>query len=82
MGKLGRWPVAVPLASNVVAGTTGTTAGATNCSGIRHKSHLLSALENFRSLGIDFISFSEQLDTSTPTGKWSSPSWVEWRARG
>ena len=35
----------------------------------RSVSHLLRALETFRSLGIDFISFSEQLDTSTPTGK-------------
>ena len=35
----------------------------------RSVSHLLRALESFRALGIDFISFSEQLDTSTPTGK-------------
>ena len=35
----------------------------------RSVSHLIRALETFRSLGIDFISFSEQLDTSTPTGK-------------
>src|SRR5262249_52560245 len=35
----------------------------------RSVSHLLRALETFRTLGIDFISFSEQLDTSTPTGK-------------
>lgn len=35
----------------------------------RSVSHLLRALETFRSLGIEFISFSEQLDTSTPTGK-------------
>lgn len=35
----------------------------------RSVSHLLRALEIFRSLGIDFVSFSEQLDTSTPTGK-------------
>ncbi len=35
----------------------------------RSVSHLLRALETFRSLGIDFISFSEQLDTSTPMGK-------------
>jgi DNA invertase Pin-like site-specific DNA recombinase len=26
-------------------------------------------LENFRSLGIEFVSLSEQVDTSTPTGK-------------
>jgi DNA invertase Pin-like site-specific DNA recombinase len=35
----------------------------------RSVSHLLRALETFRTLGIDFVSFSEQLDTSTPTGK-------------
>jgi len=35
----------------------------------RSTSHLLRALEQFRSLGIDFISFSENVDTSTPTGK-------------
>jgi DNA invertase Pin-like site-specific DNA recombinase len=26
-------------------------------------------LENFRALGIDFVSYSEQMDTSTPAGK-------------
>jgi DNA invertase Pin-like site-specific DNA recombinase len=35
----------------------------------RSVSHLLRALETFKALGIDFISFSEQMDTSTPTGK-------------
>jgi DNA invertase Pin-like site-specific DNA recombinase len=35
----------------------------------RSVSHLLRALETFKALGIDFVSFSEQLDTSTPTGK-------------
>jgi DNA invertase Pin-like site-specific DNA recombinase len=35
----------------------------------RSVSHLLRALENFRSLGIEFVSLSEQIDTSTPTGK-------------
>ncbi len=35
----------------------------------RSVSHLLRALENFQALGIDFVSLSEQLDTSTPTGK-------------
>jgi DNA invertase Pin-like site-specific DNA recombinase len=35
----------------------------------RSVSHLLRALETFRSLGIDFASLSEQVDTSTPTGK-------------
>ena len=35
----------------------------------RSVSHLLRALENFQALGIDFISLSENIDTSTPTGK-------------
>src|ERR1700756_4984822 len=35
----------------------------------RSVSHLLRALETFKALGIDFVSYSEQLDTSTPTGK-------------
>jgi len=35
----------------------------------RSVSHLLQALETFRGLGIEFVSISEQLDTSTPTGK-------------
>lgn len=32
-------------------------------------SHLLRALETFQALGIDFVSLSESLDTSTPAGK-------------
>jgi DNA invertase Pin-like site-specific DNA recombinase len=32
-------------------------------------SHLLRALETFRAQGIEFVSFSEQLETSRPTGK-------------
>lgn len=35
----------------------------------RSVSHLLCALETFKALGIDFVSFSEQMDTSTPAGK-------------
>ena len=35
----------------------------------RSTSHLLRALETFRALGIDFVSVTEQIDTSTPTGK-------------
>jgi len=35
----------------------------------RSVSHLLGALETFRTLGIEFVSLSEQVDTSTPTGK-------------
>jgi DNA invertase Pin-like site-specific DNA recombinase len=35
----------------------------------RSVSHLLRALEHFKALGIEFVSLSEQVDTSTPTGK-------------
>ena len=35
----------------------------------RSVSHLLRALETFSTLDISFISLSEQMDTSTPTGK-------------
>src|SRR5467141_1298447 len=35
----------------------------------RSVSHLLQALESFRTVGIEFASISEQVDTSTPTGK-------------
>jgi DNA invertase Pin-like site-specific DNA recombinase len=35
----------------------------------RSVSHLLRALENFSALGIAFVSLSEQMDTTTPTGK-------------
>lgn len=35
----------------------------------RSVSHLLRALETFRAQDIEFVSFSEQLDTSTPAGK-------------
>jgi len=35
----------------------------------RSLSHLLRALEAFSSLGIAFVSLSEQVDTTTPTGK-------------
>jgi len=35
----------------------------------RSVSHLLRALETFKALGIEFVSYSEQMDTSTPTGK-------------
>src|SRR3984885_13491386 len=35
----------------------------------RSVSHLLRALEAFNALGIEFVSLSEQVDTSTPTGK-------------
>ena len=35
----------------------------------RSVSHLLRALETFKALGIDFVSFSEQMDTSTTCRK-------------
>ena len=35
----------------------------------RSVTHLLRALEEFRALGIEFVSYSEAIDTSTPMGK-------------
>lgn len=35
----------------------------------RSVSHLVRALETFRALGIEFVSLSEQIDTTTPAGK-------------
>jgi len=35
----------------------------------RSVSHLLRALEEFSHLGIDFVSLSESIDTSTPMGR-------------
>ena len=35
----------------------------------RSVSHLLRALETFKALGIEFVSYSEQMDTSAPAGK-------------
>jgi DNA invertase Pin-like site-specific DNA recombinase len=35
----------------------------------RSVSHLLRAFETFKALGIEFVSLSEQVDTTTPTGK-------------
>jgi DNA invertase Pin-like site-specific DNA recombinase len=35
----------------------------------RSVSHLLRALETFNALGIAFVSLTEQMDTTTPTGK-------------
>jgi len=35
----------------------------------RSVSHLLRSLESFKAQGIEFVSFSEQMDTSTPAGK-------------
>lgn len=31
--------------------------------------HLVDSLEDFRALGIDFISFTEGIDTTTPSGE-------------
>lgn len=35
----------------------------------RSTRHLITALEEFKNLGIDFISYQENIDTSTPAGK-------------
>ena len=35
----------------------------------RSTKELINALEEFKDLGVDFISFKENIDTSTPTGK-------------
>jgi len=35
----------------------------------RSTKHLITALEEFKGLGIDFVSYSENIDTSTPMGK-------------
>jgi DNA invertase Pin-like site-specific DNA recombinase len=35
----------------------------------RSLSHLVRSLDEFRDMGIDFISFKENMDTTTPTGK-------------
>ena len=35
----------------------------------RSTRHLVTALEQFNALGVDFISLSESIDTSTPMGK-------------
>ncbi|MBZ0242643.1 MAG: recombinase family protein [Bacteroidales bacterium] len=35
----------------------------------RSTKHLIASLEEFSSLGIDFISYNENIDTSTPIGK-------------
>ena len=35
----------------------------------RSTKHLISALDEFKNLGIDFISYSENIDTSSPLGK-------------
>ena len=40
----------------------------------RSVSHLLRELETFKALRIEFVSFSEQMDTSTPTGKMVYPT--------
>ena len=35
----------------------------------RSVSHLFRALETFKALGVEFVSLSQQVDTSMPTGK-------------
>jgi len=37
----------------------------------RSVSHLLRALETFKALGVDFVSYSEQMDTARRQGRWS-----------
>ena len=44
----------------------------------RSVSHLLRALEEFQSLGIEFVSYSEAIDTSTPVGKMTLRFSVRW----
>jgi DNA invertase Pin-like site-specific DNA recombinase len=46
----------------------------------RSSKHLITALEEFRHLGIDFISYQENIDTSSPLGKMLytiSAAWAE-----
>ena len=40
----------------------------------RSVSHRLRARETFRALGIEFVSLSESIDISTPTGKMAYPT--------
>lgn len=35
----------------------------------RSNSHLATTLEEFQALGIDFVSYSQRIDTTTPAGK-------------
>ena len=35
----------------------------------RSTSHLVTTLEEFQDLGVDFVSYRQQIDTSTPAGK-------------
>ena len=35
----------------------------------RSTSHLVTTLEEFQSLGVDFVSYRQQIDTTTPAGK-------------
>ena len=35
----------------------------------RSTSHLSTTLEEFQALGVDFVSYSQQIDTTTPAGK-------------
>src|SRR5262250_1707785 len=46
----------------------------------RSVSHLLRALEEFSHVGIDFVSLSESIDTSTPMGKMIFTVSVLWRS--
>jgi len=44
----------------------------------RSVSHLLRVLETFRTQGIEFVSFSERLDTSTPAGNADNRKYSHW----
>src|SRR3984957_6529569 len=44
----------------------------------RSVSHLLRALETFQALGIEFVSLTEGVDTSTQPGRWFFPVWAAW----
>jgi hypothetical protein len=44
----------------------------------RSVSHLLRALETFKALGIDFVSFSEQWTLRRLLARWSLLCWVLW----
>ncbi len=48
----------------------------------RSTKHLILALEEFKNLGIDFVSYQENIDTSSPLAVPFSPSsvlWLSWR---
>lgn len=42
--------------------------------------HLVTALDELQALGVDFVSYSESMDTSTPLERPCSRSWRPWRS--